>query len=538
MVLYGLALTPLAKRLRTDFPDLSQSWYADDASVIGDVSLFQAYFDALSKLGPPRGYYPQLSKSIILPHPQADQAHIQAATKGLQCDFRLGHTYLGGYLGDPALRNQWMRMKITKWIASVAKLAKAAQKFPHSAYAALTKNKQAEWCYIQRIVPDTAELFMPLLDEIRMSFLPALAPNADDRTLPPWLQHLPVRHGGLGLPNPTLGHDHRTSSRDSTTVLRASLLGQFPLAIEDYLDQARRAKWLTKQERDADHLRGFKERTQHLPADHIRKIVRARHTGKWLTVIPSSFDNTDLSAEEFRDNLAVRFDMTPSHLPPKCDGCSQKFSVEHALSCKRGALILQRHNDVAEEWHRLSAQAFTPGSVSNEPYIYTQTERVETTTNNKVSDDRGDVAVQNFWRKGTTCIFDIRVTDTDAPTYRHQEPLKVLDKQESQKKSKYLEACIERRRHFTPLVFSVDGLQGTETSAAIKRLASRFSDKFHTSYSQSCGYVRSKLAIALAKTTSQCLRGPRVHENHFRTRTPPEDAVGLKSCTLDTAMSP
>ena len=299
MVLYGLALTPLAQRLRHDFPTLSQSWYADDASVIGDVSLFPAYFDALSKLGPPRGYYPQPPKSIVLPHPQADQAHIQAATQDLQCQFRLGHTYLGGFLGDEALRNQWIRTKIDKWISSVSKLAKAAHKFPHAAYAALTKNKQAEWNYVQRIVPNTAELFMPLLDEIRQAFLPAIAPNVDDRTLPPWLQHLPVRHGGLGLPNPTMGATHRTSSRDATTVLRASLLGQFPLAIEEYLEQARRSKWITKLERDADHLKGFKEKTKNFSEDHLRKIVRARTTGKWLTLLPSTFDNTDLSAEEF-----------------------------------------------------------------------------------------------------------------------------------------------------------------------------------------------------------------------------------------------
>ena len=83
----------------------------------------------------------------------------------------------------------------------------------------------------------------------------------------------------------------------------------------------------------------------------------------------------------------------------------------------------------------------------------------------------GDVAAHGFWKRGTTAIFDIRVTDTDAASYRQTEPSKVLKRHEREKKAKYNDLCLARHRHFTPLVFSVDGLQGKEATAAIKRLA-------------------------------------------------------------------
>jgi hypothetical protein len=125
------------------------------------------------------------------------------------------------------------------------------------------------------------------------------------------------------------------------------------------------------------------------------------------------------------------------------------------------------------------------------------------------TEDRGDVAVRGFWCRGTTAIFDVRITDTDAPTYRGQSTAKVLEKHEKEKKKKYLKACLEQRRHFTPLVFSVDGVLGSEAKAASKRLAARLSEKWKRPYSEVCGFVRSRLSVSLVRSMSSCLRGAR-----------------------------
>ena len=77
----------------------------------------------------------------------------------------------------------------------------------------------------------------------------------------------------------------------------------------------------------------------------------------------------------------------------------------------------------------------------------------------------------------------------DQPLQRVTPPAKVLEKHEREKKAKYLEPCLERQYSFTPLVFSVDGLMGQETNAAVKRLASHLASKWSQQYSVVCGYL-------------------------------------------------
>jgi len=59
------------------------------------------------------------------------------------------------------------------------------------------------------------------------------------------------------------------------------------------------------------------------------------------------------------------------------------------------------------------------------------------------------------------------VTDTEAASHRNKDPAKVLRQQEEEKKRKYLIPCQQAHKHFTPLVYSVDGLEGKEAAASI-----------------------------------------------------------------------
>ena len=163
---------------------------------------------------------------------------------------------------------------------------------------------------------------------------------------------------------------------------------------------------------------------------------------------------------------------------------------------------------MAAEWHSLCASALTPSAITDEPTIPTvQAHGDDILAHTEVL--RGDVSAHGFWSRGTTAIFDIRVTDTDASSYRNTDPLKVLKRQEKEKKDKYGGACLEAHMHFTPLVFSVDGLEGPEALAACKRLASRLAAKWNRNYAQVCGFVRSRLSFTLVRSTSRCLRGTR-----------------------------
>ena len=153
------------------------------------------------------------------------------------------------------------------------------------------------------------------------------------------------------------------------------------------------------------------------------------------------------------------------------DGCGQPFTVEHALSCKKGGQVVARHDDLKDEWENLCGHALGHSKVFDEPLVKTSQdvrEAGETDPDDKplVRDLRGDVAAHNFWKKGQAVIFDICVTDTDCRSQRHTSPHLCLLSHERRKKRKYVDLCTARKHSFTPLAFSVDGLMGDETIAA------------------------------------------------------------------------
>ena len=74
-------------------------------------------------------------------------------------------------------------------------------------------------------------------------------------------------------------------------------------------------------------------------------------------------------------------------------------------------------------------------------------------------------------------MFDIRIVNLDTGSYLCMAPEKALAKAEKEKKDLYLQACLERRSNFTPMVYSADGIPGAEALAAQKRLAALLSYK-------------------------------------------------------------
>jgi hypothetical protein len=102
-----------------------------------------------------------------------------------------------------------------------------------------------------------------------------------------------------------------------------------------------------------ENTRGYRRKTVNL---HVELVSDA---GQWLSVLPSTVNGTELSAQEFRDALLLRYARCPPDLPIQCNGCQQKFSVRHALECKRGGLVISRHNEIRDELSDLASKAFS-----------------------------------------------------------------------------------------------------------------------------------------------------------------------------------
>ena len=144
------------------------------------------------------------------------------------------------------------------------------------------------------------------------------------------------------------------------------------------------------------------------------------------------------------------------------------------------------------------------------------------------SEQKGDLLIRDLWKNGTDSIHDMRVVNTDAKSYWGRSPEKYLEEAERAKKKMYLEACLQQRRHFSPFVASVDGLLGVEATATLKRIASRLASKWKQPYSQTCGYVTSRVAITMVRATHRCIRGLRVPAHRISVQRPQwEDGAGL-----------
>ena len=101
------------------------------------------WIELLLKIGSKSGYYPQLEKCYC----------IKIVT---------GSKYAGGYGGSEQDLEEWLPENEKKWVNSVNCLSCAAEQFPHSAHIVLTKSRQHEWGYIQRIIASAKSHFHPL----------------------------------------------------------------------------------------------------------------------------------------------------------------------------------------------------------------------------------------------------------------------------------------------------------------------------------------------------------------------------------------
>ena len=125
------------------------------------------------------------------------------------------------------------------------------------------------------------------------------------------------------------------------------------------------------------------------------------------------------------------------------------------------------------------------------------------------SELRADVSAHGFWKRGTIVMFDIIIVNLDTGSYLHMTPENALAKAEKEKKYVYLQDCLERRRTYTPMVYSADRIPRVEALTTQKRLAKLLIYKLKREYLEMCGFVRERMSLAIVRSNSLLLRGPR-----------------------------
>ena len=83
------------------------------------------------------------------------------------------------------------------------------------------------------------------------------------------------------------------------------------------------------------------------PSDLLWSVHQSRDkvVSSWLAAVPLDDQGLVQNTQEFRDSQHLRYNMPLSDLPSKCV-CGEKYTVCHALSCKKGGFVAQRHDSV------------------------------------------------------------------------------------------------------------------------------------------------------------------------------------------------
>ena len=82
-------------------------------------------------------------------------------------------------------------------------------------------------------------------------------------------------------------------------------------------------------------------------------------------------------------------------MPALCDGCGSQFTTGHALDCRKGGLVIQRHNEIRDALGDLAAYK----EVLREPVIR------EPNVQKNVPALVADLSVRGVWQSQTTTFF-------------------------------------------------------------------------------------------------------------------------------------
>jgi len=194
------------------------------------------------------------------------------------------------------------------------------------------------------------------------------------------------------------------------------------------------------------------------PKRTLERIVK-NSASTWLTVLPLRADSYDLSATQFRDQLAIRYHREPAGLPKLCDGCGEPFHLQHGLDCKKGGLVKKGHDELRDFDTMIANVAF--GGVVVEPVLQPESEQQQR------RHLQADWMARGVWEGSRVAFFDNRIVDADAPSYSaaHLSWEAVSNKAAAEKKKKYKLIAEELRGTITPLVCSTDGALHTEYKA-------------------------------------------------------------------------
>ena len=240
-------------------------------------------------------------------------------------------------------------------------------------------------------------------------------------------------------------------------------------------------------------------------------LASEKGASSWLTVVPVSEMDFTLNKQEFTDALKLRYDWPFKDNPTRC-ACGDLFNIDHAMICRLGGFVIQRHNELRD----LEADLLNIvcNDVEVEPALQEIHGEVLNSGSNKAQDARLDVHARDFWERRRSAFFDIRVCHPNAESYKELAPKQICRIHENEKKRMYNQWVTDiEQGTFTPLIFTTTGGMGEECEKYHSRLAELIATKKGERYSKTISWIRAKISFSIIRSALLCLRGTRTFRN-------------------------
>jgi len=340
---------------------------------------------------------------------------------------------------------------------------------------------------------------------IEHSFLPALF-QSNVEQVESSLMMLSCCNGGLGIRDPVATSVIAfQSSIEGTKILSESIQSGTTLEISKHEAQMSTAR------NQAREIQNEMEETTSVACLNCMpkhkqgtlKRIKEGDCSTWLSMILTQENQFIMSADEFRDSMALRYTHCPIKMHGFCDGCSSPFDVNHALNCKKGGLVVARHNE-SRDLNIDLLKMTGLSQLTREPIL-------------KESDSDGkgglrlDWGVRGFWEFQREALFDIRIINADATSYCTSLIQSLFDDARNEKRSKYGPAAEDRRACFTPILATCEAIFDHEAIVYMKRLATLLASKWSKHYSQIYGWLKARMQVCVLRSVSLCIRGSRTH---------------------------
>jgi hypothetical protein len=526
---YSVNTSLIIQNLRCNTSGVKQVWLADDSAGGGKITALYSWYKTLCDEGKKFGYHVNGSKSWLIVKSKtiaSEAEHVFGEEVNITCE---GKRHLGAVVGSQGYKDEYCNEKIAQWKAEIETLSEIAKSQPHAAYAAFTKGYKSKFTYFLRTIDSFEDYVDPIQEVVNQLLLPELF--GQTQPLPDQLTDLftlTPAQGGLGIPSlKEEAPQQYTTSKIITGPHTEAIITQsttMPTITEDLKKQQQSLK-----KTNVSVKMGRIDSS--LSDDLLQHVIQARDKGasSWLNAIPIEEQGLVLNKQEFRDSMRLRYNLPLSDLPSFCT-CGAAFTVNHALSCKRGGFVARRHDGVRDLLTTLVSKVCN--NVEVEPkLIQLDNEKFNLRTTNRSSDARLDIKASDFWTRGVTAFFDVRVTHVNSQCNQNKSTTEIFKEQENEKKRKYQQRVLDvEMGTFTPLVFGTNGGMGTECQLFLKNLAEKLARKNGDDYSNVVTWIRTRLSFEILRSVHLCTRGSRTP---FRSHNDNVDDFKLNSVIAD-----